>query len=190
MAIFHRVEKPQPMKKRPDIPSHALAGATVSIVALHMREAHALRRCAASTSDLILVVDFECALHENLVERECQAIDGQNRGSSRPAPVRYERKRNISARAEACDFGYTGKRSGILVHISSGDFADHIHGVHRELATMWTVRRLGRKRQTIKLARDAPIRALSVEGYRRNHGNKTRRACSLVNNRRASASRD
>jgi hypothetical protein len=29
------------------------------------------RRCAASKSGLLLVVHFECPLHENLVEREC-----------------------------------------------------------------------------------------------------------------------
>jgi len=38
---FRRVERPQSTKKRLDIPSHGLAGATVSIVALHMREEHA-----------------------------------------------------------------------------------------------------------------------------------------------------
>jgi len=67
--IFHGVENHQSTTKRLNIPSHGLAGATVSIVALHARSTRA-RRCARSTSGLILIGNFECALHENLVERE------------------------------------------------------------------------------------------------------------------------
>ena len=85
--------------------------------------------CAA----LICALYLEGTLHENFVEREGQAIDGQSCGSARPAAVHYERKRNVGAYAQPCDRGCTGDSCFVPANSRSRDLAGHIHGVNSEL---------------------------------------------------------
>jgi hypothetical protein len=137
-----------------------------------------------------LVVDLECALHENLVEWEGQGIDGQICGRARAAAVHYERKRNIAAGAKACYVRCTRQRGCIALHACSCDLPGHVHGIHRELAAMCASRSLRRKCKTIELARDTPSGLFGVECYGGNHRNKIRRSCAPVNDRRACTTRD
>src|SRR5258708_39408931 len=86
---------------------------------------------------LLLVVDLECALNKNLVERKGQAVDRQHCGRPRSTLVHYEREGYVCACAETRDNGYPGKRRGIILHAGGGHLAGHVHCILRELTAAW-----------------------------------------------------
>src|SRR5258705_5367873 len=112
------------------------------------------------TQALLLIIDLECALNKNLVERKGQAVDRQHCGRPRPTLMRHERERYICPCAETGDIGYPGKRRGIILHAGAGHLPGHVHRILRELTVAWSGTGRGRREsQTLELARDSRARA-------------------------------
>src|ERR1700681_1504563 len=84
---------------------------------------------------LLLIIDLECALNKNLVERKGQAVDRQHCGRPRSTLVRHERERYVCPCAETRDIGNPGKRRSVTLHAGAGHLAGHVHCVLRELTT-------------------------------------------------------
>src|SRR5437899_2839383 len=143
------------------------------------------------TQALLLIIDLECALDKNLVERKAQAVDRQHCGRPRSTLVRHKRERYIRPCAETRDIGCPGKRRGVRLHAGTCHLAGHIHCILRELTVARSGTGRGRsKRQTVQLARNSRAGAFGVKGYRGDHRNEVRRSCPAVNDGRARSSRD
>ena len=81
---------------------------------------------------LLLVLDLECALDKNLVERKGQAVDRQHSRRARSTLMHYERETHICSCSETRDIGNPGKRRSVLVYASTRHLAGHVHCIHRE----------------------------------------------------------
>src|SRR5437879_12691044 len=87
---------------------------------------------------LLLVLDLECALDKNLVERKGrQGVDRQQSGGPRSTFVHHEFERYVCAYAQTGDIGGPCDRRGILVHAGTGYLASDVHCIHRELTATW-----------------------------------------------------
>src|SRR3984893_6484278 len=143
------------------------------------------------TQALLLIIDLECALNKNFVERKGQAVDRQHCWRPRSTLLHHKRERYIRPCAETRDMGCPGECRGVRVYAGPGHLAGHVHRILRELTVAWPRTGRGRREsQTLELARDSRARAFGVKGYRGDHGNEVRSSCPAVNDGRAGSSRD